>query len=306
MTMTDIEDQLKLALGVPPRDLQARERALIRLRTQMAEGTAVQKGVWTERSTLVRFGAAMVVLLILIAGALGATSLRRPAAAAELEHLSQVNLQWVGTQEVPPVQIKQMYLLSGTDVSGALSYTAIVRSTVSRTVHRGAVEQTETILSADLLTAQDREDWKLLGSAPLPEPGTSETRRYDDAIYDLAAISTDPEELRQALEDGSVIGYLPDEGQLFESIGMLLAEPELRPEQRVALYQVAGSLDGVELLGEIPDPLGRGGVGFAYPVGESRQILIFDRDTGQPLAFEEFSAADPAQLDQWQAFDPPS
>jgi hypothetical protein len=78
----------------------------------------------------------------------------------------------------------------------------------------------------------------------------------------------------------------------------------LLTKQRVAPYQVVGSVEGVELLGDIEDPLNRTGVGFSCQVGPVRQVLIFDRATGEPLAFEEYSPIDPEQLDQWQAFNP--
>jgi hypothetical protein len=117
---------------------------------------------------------------------------------------------------------------------------------------------------------------------------------------------TDPAALRATLEDGSVTGYLPNGGQLFESIGSLLADPVVSPEQRMALYHVVESLEGVELLGESADPLGRVGVGFSYMVGPQRQVLIFDRNTGQPFASEQFSILNPGVLEAWQAYDPPS
>jgi hypothetical protein len=116
---------------------------------------------------------------------------------------------------------------------------------------------------------------------------------------------TDPDALRTALRDGSVIGYLPNQGQLFESIGSLLMEPGLTSEQRAALFQVVETMDGVNLLGEIADPRQRTGVGFSFMVGPRQQVLIFDPQTGQPLAFEEYSATNPDELDQWLVFDPP-
>ena len=308
--MTDLDQELRRILGEPPPDLHARERALIRLRAQMAEARERSK-VGRKRARKLRLGVGALVLVLSLAIGLSLPNLRRPAVASELERLAQVSIDSDAPSNASEVRIREMYLIQGGGTQGSGNiyfgpgYTVIVHSIVTRTMEGGVLVQRRTITSADFASPDERAVWESLDSPPIPKIGERSTQRFDDSTFNLEAMPTDPEELRKALEDGTVIGYLPDGSQLFESIGSLLAEPALEPEQRVALYRVVESLDGVELLGDTPDPLGRIGVGFSYPVGSSRQVLIFDRNTGQPLAFEQYSAINPSQLEQWQAFDPP-
>jgi hypothetical protein len=181
-----------------------------------------------------------------------------------------------------------------------------VRTLITLSLNDGTVTGTQEIVSRRFGSAADEAAWQKRGSPPLPKVGATSTYRSGEPYYDTAAISTDPDALRRSLEDGSVAGYLPNDGQVFELVASLLVEPTLSSEQRTALFDVIASLDGVELLGTISDPLDRAGTGFSYQVGPDREILIFDSDSGQPLAFEEYSPAEATQMLQWQAFDPPA
>jgi hypothetical protein len=306
--MTDLLEQLRRAVGEPPPDRDARERALVRLRAHVSEARQVRVTTAPVRSARVRIGVAALALSLLVIGASGLAGLRRPAAAVELDRLAQVNRDWLLTRDVPQVQIEQMYLASYTSLDGGPSFTMVVHSHLSRTVNDdGSIDQTERIISARFEDPDDRAAWKSAGSPDwVTHAGDVHTDHFKRPIYNIAAVSTDPATLTQALEDGSVTSYEPDEGQLFETIASLLAEPELSPDQRVALYQVVGSLDGVELLGDTTDPIDRVGVGFSMMVGSHEQILIFDRNTGQPLATQQFYAPDPALGWEWRAFEPAS
>ena len=67
----------------------------------------------------------------------------------------------------------------------------------------------------------------------------------------------------------------------------------MKPAVRAAAYRVIAGLPGIRSLGEVTDPLGREGVGFALPAsdrpgyGTGRSELIVDPATGALLADRE-------------------
>ena len=303
--MTDLRKELRRALGDPPSDPSARQRALVRLRAEMQEAHTPPSGS-RSGSKRIRIAVAALVSLTTLLGVIGFASLEHPAAAEELDRLAHANLTWARGRDLSHVRIEQMGTSGYTSLDDGSSFTMVVRSLLSRTLNDdGSVHQTVRVLSAEFASAQDRATWQAMGSPKRAQVGDVAADDFDTRIYDLDAVSTDPETLLRALQDGSVSGDPLDDEQLFETIGSLFGEPGLTPEQRVTLYQVVGMLDGVDLLGETTDPLGRVGVGFSTVVGSSQQILIFDRNTGQLLATQDFYIDDPSLRWEWQALDPP-
>ncbi|MGV9851139.1 hypothetical protein ACWDWU_20575 [Streptomyces sp. NPDC003442] len=67
----------------------------------------------------------------------------------------------------------------------------------------------------------------------------------------------------------------------------------VRPAVRAAAYRVIADLPGIRSLGEVTDPLGRAGAGFALPAtarpdyGTARSELIVDPATGALLSDQE-------------------
>lgn len=110
-----------------------------------------------------------------------------------------------------------------------------------------------------------------------------------------ASLPTDPDELEAALraraesenpppEDGYTL-----EGEILERISSLLYLPSASPKLRAALYRVMTRIEGVDLVGERIDPLGRRGIAFARAGGYGRDtatrvVLIVDPKTSQLLA----------------------
>ena len=304
-TMSDLEEELRGALGDPPADSFAKERALIRLRAEYSELAATfSPDERRSRRVLQPLAIALAIGLVGLA-VFGVSNIRQSAVATELDGLAQANVRWAADSQPPPVRLEQWGVQPHIVVGGP-TFNLIVRSLISiRPNDDGSILRTERILDRAFATPEDRRVWESLEEPDIPEVGEGESERIPPA-FDLAELSKDPEELRKTLESGEITGYVPNGGQLFETIGSLLVEPSIDLEQRRALYEVVSSLDGVELLGAVTDPLERPGIGFAYEVGSRKQVLIFDRDTGQPLAFEEYSSVDPAQIDQWVAFNPPN
>jgi hypothetical protein len=67
-------------------------------------------------------------------------------------------------------------------------------------------------------------------------------------------------------EDGSTLA-----GEMLEEISSHLYVPPATRGLRAALYRVMTRIDGVELLGERSDPLGRRGITFARAGGYGKE-----------------------------------
>jgi hypothetical protein len=106
-------------------------------------------------------------------------------------------------------------------------------------------------------------------------------------------------ELRSRFEGG-----LPEDVDVFVQIAELLAAGDASPELRSALFLAASELAGIELLGEMRDPIGRAGVGVEMTYTDNgaavSEIMIIDPATSQLLAREEVLRA----RAQWVDADP--
>ena len=71
---------------------------------------------------------------------------------------------------------------------------------------------------------------------------------------------------------------------MFTLVGDALRETDEPPAVRAALYEVAGRIPGVQLLGPVTDRSGRTGLAVAYDSSAGiRSELIFDRSTSALL-----------------------
>jgi hypothetical protein len=312
MTMPDLERLVRHALGDPPPDPAARERALVRLRavfdaTRLHE---VEASDGSPRAGRLRIAAVFVAVLTLLLSVVGTSSTDQRAAAAGLERLAEVNMGLSRDDVGTSIRIEEQYPLGRTSLPSGQSFTVIVRSTVTRTLASdGSLTLTEIYRSISFATETDRATWESVGSPQLPAPGDRRVERLtrrDTEWFDVGAISTDPDLLLEQLEDGSVAPRYPDPSELFILIGNLLAEPGVAPAQRAALYRAAASLEGVKAVGTLSDPLGRIGEGYELAHEGRTEVLIFDPDTGQPLAASTYAAGSvTGQPSDWMAFEYP-
>ena len=103
-------------------------------------------------------------------------------------------------------------------------------------------------------------------------------------FIDTDALPADPDTLEAMLRQGEVFGGTPPtEVDLLADIGSLLAESHPRPELSAALFQVAGRIPGVELVGDRTDALGRKGIAVALADTRRRAELVFDPDSARLL-----------------------
>ncbi len=120
---------------------------------------------------------------------------------------------------------------------------------------------------------------------------------------DVTGLSTDPAVLAgQLLERTGPGGQSPEPGQIspgpeltpgvsagseWRAITELLRDPNTEPDLRAALYQVAKTVPGVEVLDATTDPAGRAGIGLKFPYDGGRAVEYdFDPDTLQLLAIK--------------------
>jgi len=146
----------------------------------------------------------------------------------------------------------------------------------------------------EFLSAAQRAGWVAAGSPPLTFGQVEEESMQGNRFLDTSDLPTDPAPLRKLIEERKVpgVGGPPGEAETFVLIGDLLRNTWLPSDFRAALYRVVAELPGVELLGDVEDPVGRTGIGVAYTDAKrgTRHELIFNPETAALLGEREVVA----------------
>jgi hypothetical protein len=114
------------------------------------------------------------------------------------------------------------------------------------------------------------------------DPGTPQLAPGSLYYADVDALPTDVDALRELIRaQAAANGGGATNLEMFTIVGDLLHETVAAPRLRSALYRVAASIDGVELVGSVTDHAGRNGTGVSLTidrsgVGRERHVLIFD------------------------------
>jgi hypothetical protein len=138
-------------------------------------------------------------------------------------------------------------------------------------------------------TAQDRAGWIAAGRPKLGLPGTSNTAFGPGCwgMLNLTALPTDPATLRADLVARRIEGGPPGPGEDFVQVGDLLRENYAPAKLRSAVYKVAATIPGVQLLGTVRDHAKRPGIGLAKVDRGIRYELIFDPRTSTLLGAQQ-------------------
>jgi hypothetical protein len=146
------------------------------------------------------------------------------------------------------------------------------------------------------VSAGQRAGWIAAGRPTLPRAGRVEDTAVSDGgmlldASEVARLPTDAAALRKVIEAREIrdVQGPPGEAETFTLIGDMLREAYLPPEVRAALFRLTAELPGVELLGEVEDPVGRPGTGIAFTDRRrgTRHELIVDPDTSVLLGERE-------------------
>lgn len=300
---------VRRALGdVPATDPQAKERARERLRHQMHDATQTvqSKAVGTGRSRAAIFVAFVAAAMVAAAMIVAVPRLVRelegdtapssgpsgPArtAASELQRMMLVAAKQPNpapSSDATYTIDQQAQLTEGvTSTIDGASYTLTVRSSITGSIEADGSGRRDAVITDVAFASQgDRQSWLEMGSPPLPRVGEHRVERFGpgELLVDLSELSTDVELLRRQIREAGGFGEGPD--NLLAQISTLLAQPDAPPELRAALFDLASTIDGVELIPDAVDPLGRRGVGVALDTESFSSSVIVDPTTSSVLAF---------------------
>jgi hypothetical protein len=126
---------------------------------------------------------------------------------------------------------------------------------------------------------------------PDPPTGVYDAGEFPAELFagkDVSALSTDPERLAAQLQTGIPADeVLPDpEGTMDVVSVLLLGYPNVTPEVRMALFEIAAGLEGVRRIEHVEDPAGRTATALSISSTEVRGAwtYYFDPATRQLMA----------------------
>lgn len=151
---------------------------------------------------------------------------------------------------------------------------------------------------------QDQRDWRDSGSPKLgPAPGTITDKRfgpgelngvpYEGGLPPVSELPANADALEEIFrnEHARSSASVPVDAKLFEYAASVLLSTGSRPDLRAAVYELLARIDGVQLVDEVKDPLGRTGTGVSLDIDYSgapvRHTIIFNSETSYPLAYTQ-------------------
>jgi hypothetical protein len=315
--MNEVELLKQLRDGLPVVRPEKRAAARAELMTRIEHSADVPRSragrPWWRRPRLRLAAAGAFVAALLIAlpiGMFGGSGKVQPAVAQVLRDAAEV----ASTQE-PVAPGPRQYLLTR---SKSAYLSAVGYDPDDPECHRPPCEATKTWsvlvpsvreswISFDgsrrgrvrdvsgkprFVSPDQRAGWVAAGSPPLPRAGQVEDSGLSSGgMLDASGLPTDPVELRHLIEARKIrgVGGPPGEAETFTLIGDMLRETYLPADVRAAIYRLTAELPGVELLGEVHDPVGRLGTGIAFTDRKrgTRHELIFDPATSALLGERE-------------------
>lgn len=140
------------------------------------------------------------------------------------------------------------------------------------------------------LGERDRQNWEEAGRPELGESGVSDQTFGPGGLSatDFSSYPREADDLYERIRhDAQGAGDSLD-SEMLVLVGDLLRETAAPPELRAALFRVAARIPGVELIGDVEDPVGREGIAVGRESDDGGYLerieLIFDPDTSELLA----------------------
>lgn len=168
---------------------------------------------------------------------------------------------------------------SGTTMSGSIFFYDVQVVVETWSAADGSGYKETTYEQVEFVSPLDRGNWETAGSPPLipTDPVERDSAQPGSlAVYAVDELPTDPDALRSALADGSVIVRGDGSRKLLSTIGTLLAQENLPGDLRQALFDVASSIPGVAVEHDVLDPHGRPAVAVSASEGSTLTRLFFD------------------------------
>lgn len=300
------------AFGEPGEDPKAIERARSRLlgaiRAEESRSKRRKRRLVLPAAATLSLVVAAAIIVALV-GPIGGSA----AAAAELRRLGTI----ASSAKAPDVGAGEYVLTTSderrreaiTDLVTGSSFTVITRLRLQTwSAPDGSSFRRTEVISSGFASEADRQAWEEAGRPGVPQAGDvrEESSRSGEVVWvDLSLLPDEPAQLLAALRAGSIAPRPPGEDQVFLFIGELLAQGDAAPDVRATLFEAAARLEGVEEVGEVADPLGRGGLALAVDGVSSRAQLVFDPVTADLLSIELYAiGADGSvgALSSWRAF----
>jgi hypothetical protein len=299
-----LEDQLRG--DVSATDIDARERARLRLRFAIAdERVPLRPSHPRRRRWVLAAAAALMALALLLVEALlppgGAGPPR--GAASEIRRLGTLAARQEPLLAGPSdfiyqrleVEIQQIthFLTSGS------SFTLDIRANIeSWLATDGSGKVITTYESVSFASDRDEAAWEQAGRPAIVKAGDviSEPYRKSGLFYfPVEQLPTEPAELRNTLENWPQIEATPDDSNLLSIIGTVLSQEDLPSDLRHALFEVAASIPGVAVEHGVLDPVGRESVAVSLVDGADTTRLYFDPIDARFLGMSETIAPEGAR-----------
>lgn len=258
------------------------------------DSAVVPRSLHSSRLVTLRVGAAVLLAALLLVAALPwlAREQGSAEAAALLNDLAGVAAAQPGS--VPAGTLGYRYVKAETMytntlvVRGGEPIVALVPKTRAIWVAPdGSGRIRETAGEVVFLSERARSAWQAAGSPGLARAINRDFGPGGLSYEDFARLPTDPKALAGVVRERASRADPPVDLEMFVVVGDLLRQPGAPPELRAALYKVAASIPGVELIGSVRDRAGRQGVAVAkttdYWGSKQRLVLIFDPRTSALL-----------------------
>ncbi len=307
-------ESVRRVYAEPAADPAARQRARTRLDAAIANESRPHRRNGHLR--LLAAAASFALVLAVVVAALlvtplggtsaGATELRRLARLASSSPAIALQEGQYSLGRLQEVRIERRGDLESVD---AFSVSSRLEIDTWIAPDGSGARRTE-VLSSGFATPADRAAWVEAGRPRVPTTGEVRVERFlvtDTPWLDLTTLPTDPDRLIDVLHSGAMIPWPTDADEAFAVLGSLLAQGNASPELRSALLEVAARLEGVQLIGDATDPLGRTGISLALDGTDARTQLVFDPATSQLLAIERYPVTaerSVGELASWRAFEP--
>ena len=244
-----------------------------------------------QRAVALTLVAAALVAGLVSAVVIGLGGGNRTAAAAELDKLAAVAAAQAPVDQLSPGQYLYFQMTNSKIVTVALGtgsvYSLVVpetRATWIATDGAGRIDVTDG--TPTFLTPHDRATWEKAGSLSLAQYSYASHETYAAGGLGgpkLTRASTDPATLANQIAGRELEGGPAGAGETFVQIGDFLRQSDASPALRSALYQVAATLPGIELLGNVVDQGGGHGVGIAYVSNGVQTEYVIDPQTSQMI-----------------------